>query len=46
MSRDRDNLLRGQGLFKQGIAGLAARWRAYGWTVATVAALGSPGRKR
>lgn len=41
MSRDRDNLLRGQGLFKQGIAGLAARWRAYGWTVAATAALGS-----
>lgn len=34
MSRDRDNLLRGQGKFKQGIAGFAARWRAYAWTVA------------
>ncbi|MFN4112839.1 MAG: type IV secretion system DNA-binding domain-containing protein [Sphingomonadaceae bacterium] len=34
MSRDRDNLLRGQGKFKQGIAGLAVRWRAYAWTVA------------
>lgn len=34
MSRDRENLLRGQGKFKQGIAGLAARWRAYAWTVA------------
>ncbi|WP_416908184.1 MAG: type IV secretion system DNA-binding domain-containing protein [Polymorphobacter sp.] len=41
MSRDRDNLLRGQGLFKQTIAGLAARWRGYAWTVAGSAGLGA-----
>ncbi len=41
MSRDRDNLLRGQGKFKQGIAGLAARWRAYAWTVAGSAGFGA-----
>jgi hypothetical protein len=41
MSRDRDNLLRGQGLFKQTIAGLAARWRGYAWTVAGCAGLGA-----
>lgn len=41
MNRDRDNLLRGQGLFKQGIAGLIARWRAYAWTVGGMAGLGA-----
>jgi hypothetical protein len=41
MNRDRDNLLRGQGLFKQTIAGLAARWRGYAWTVAGCAGLGA-----
>lgn len=41
MSRDRDNLLRGQGLFKQTIAGLAARWRGYAWTIAGSAGLGA-----
>ncbi len=41
MNRDRDNLLRGQGKFKQGIAGLAARWRVYAWTVAGSAGLGA-----
>lgn len=41
MSRDRDNLLRGQGKFKQGIAGLAARWRAYAWTVVGSGGLGA-----
>lgn len=41
MNRDRDNLLRGQGLFKQGIAGLIARWRAYAWTVGGIAGLGA-----
>lgn len=41
MNRDRDNLLRGQGLFKQTIAGLAARWRGYAWTVAGSAGLGA-----
>lgn len=41
MNRDRDNLLRGQGKFKQGIAGLAARWRAYAWTVAGSGGLGA-----
>ncbi len=29
MSRDHDNLLRGQGLFRQAIAGFAVRWKGY-----------------
>ena len=39
MSRDHDNLLRGQGLFRQAIAGFAVRWRAYGLTI-----VGAPGQ--
>jgi hypothetical protein len=40
MSRDHDNLLRGQGLFRQAISGFMARWKAYAWTTAGTAALG------
>lgn len=40
MSRDHDNLLRGQGLFRQAISGFATRWKAYAWTIAGVAAVG------
>ena len=41
MSRDHDNLLRGQGLFRQAISGFATRWRVYLWTTAGAAALGA-----
>ncbi len=41
MTRDRDNLLRGQGLFRQGIAGLAIRWRVYGGTIGATAGVGA-----
>ena len=34
MSRDHDNLLRGQGLFRQAISGFATRWKFYLWTTA------------
>lgn len=40
MSRDHENLLRGQGLFRQAISGFATRWKLYLWTVAGAAALG------
>lgn len=40
MSRDHDNLLRGQGLFRQAISGFMARWKAYAWTTVGTAALG------
>ena len=40
MSRDHDNLLRGQGLFRQAISGFATRWKAYAWTIAGAAAVG------
>lgn len=40
MSHDHDNLLRGQGLFRQAISGFATRWKAYAWTIAGVAAVG------
>lgn len=40
MNRDHDNLLRGQGLFRQAISGFMARWKAYAWTTAGTAALG------
>ena len=43
MSRDHDNLLRGQGLFRQAISGFATRWKAYAWTVAGAAAIGGIG---
>ena len=43
MSHDHDNLLRGQGLFRQAISGFAARWRFYLWTTVGVAALGGIG---
>jgi hypothetical protein len=43
MSHDHDNLLRGQGLFRQAISGFATRWRFYLWTTAGVAALGGVG---
>jgi hypothetical protein len=43
MSRDHDNLLRGQGLFRQAIAGFATRWKAYAWTIGGAAALGGVG---
>ena len=39
MTQDRDNLLRGQGLIKQGIAGFAQRWKAYAWTCASAMAI-------
>ena len=40
MSRDHDNLLRGQGLFRQAISGFATRWKAYSLTVGSLAAIG------
>jgi type IV secretory pathway TraG/TraD family ATPase VirD4 len=40
MSRDRDNLLRGQGLLKQTISGFAARWKAYGALTVGLTVLG------
>ena len=43
MSRDRDNLLRGQGLVRQGISGAANRWRAYAWIFAGTVAMGGIG---
>jgi Type IV secretion-system coupling protein DNA-binding domain len=43
MSRDHDNLLRGQGLFRQAISGFATRWKFYLWTTVGVAALGGIG---
>ena len=43
MSRDHDNLLRGQGLFRQAISGFATRWRFYLWTTVGAAALGGIG---
>ena len=43
MSSDRDNLLRGQGLVRQGISGAANRWRAYAWIFAGAAAMGPTG---
>lgn len=43
MSRDHDNLLRGQGLFRQAISGFATRWKFYLWTTIGVAALGGIG---
>ena len=43
MSHDRDNLLRGQGLLKQGIAGFAARWRAYATLSMSAVVLGGLG---
>jgi Type IV secretion-system coupling protein DNA-binding domain len=44
MSRDHDNLLRGQGLFRQAIAGFAVRWKAYSLTIAGAAAIGGIGQ--
>ncbi|RKF23429.1 DUF87 domain-containing protein [Altericroceibacterium spongiae] len=43
MSYDHDNLLRGQGLFRQAISGFATRWKAYAWTVGGAAILGGFG---
>ncbi|MCP5394030.1 MAG: hypothetical protein H6919_08995, partial [Sphingomonadaceae bacterium] len=43
MSHDHDNLLRGQGLFRQAISGFATRWKAYAWTVGGAAILGGFG---
>ena len=43
MSRDHDNLLRGQGLFRQAIAGFAVRWKGYALTIAGAAAIGGIG---
>ena len=43
MTRDRDNLLRGQGLIKQGISGAASRWKAYAWIFAGAVAMGGIG---
>ncbi len=43
MSRDHDNLLRGQGLFRQAISGFATRWKFYLWTTACVSSLGGIG---
>jgi hypothetical protein len=43
MARDRDNLLRGQGLLRQGITGASNRWKTYAKIFAcTVAAEPSP----
>ena len=43
MTRVRDNLLRGQGLIKQGISGAASRWKAYAWIFAGAVAMGGIG---
>jgi hypothetical protein len=43
MSRDRDNLLRGQGLFKQTLKGFAARWKLFGLISASMITFGGVG---
>lgn len=43
MSHDHDNLLRGQGLFRQAISGFATRWRFYLGMTVGVAGLGGIG---
>lgn len=40
MSRDHENLLRGQGLFRQAVSGFATRWKAYSLTACGIAAIG------
>ncbi len=43
MARDRDNLLRGQGLLRQGITGASNRWKYYFKLTVCVAAMGAIG---
>ncbi len=43
MARDRDNLLRGQGLLRQGITSASSRWKTYARLIAATTMLGAIG---